>query len=41
MKETGQKEVSLSDSGSCLMRVDSYRLDVCYNIQAFVDALLC
>jgi transposase len=38
MKQTGQKEVSLVDSDSRLMRVDSQRLDVCYNIQTSVDA---
>ena len=34
----GQKEVSLVDPDSRLMRVDSQRLDVCYNIQTSVDA---
>ena len=38
MKATGQKEVSLVDPDSRLMRVDSQRLDVCYNIQTSVDA---
>ncbi len=38
MKATGQKEVSLMDPDSRLMRVDSQRLDVCYNIQTSVDA---
>jgi transposase len=38
MKTTGQKEVSLVDPDSRLMRVDSQRLDVCYNIQTSVDA---
>jgi len=38
MKQTGQKEVSLTDPDSRLMRVDSQRLDVCYNIQTSVDA---
>ena len=38
MKTTGQKEISLVDSDSRLMRVDSQRLDVCYNIQTSVDA---
>jgi hypothetical protein len=37
MKQTGQKEVSLTDPDSRLMRVDSQRLDVCYNIQTSVD----
>ena len=38
MKQTGQKEVSLVDPVSRLMRVDSQRLDVCYNVQTSVDA---
>lgn len=38
MKATGQREVSLVDSDSRLMRVDSQRLEVCYNIQTSVDA---
>ena len=38
MKDTGQKEVSLVDSDSRLMRVDSQRLEVGYNIQTSVDA---
>src|SRR5665648_84286 len=38
MKSTGQKEVSLVDPDSRLMRVDSQRLEVCYNIQTSVDA---
>jgi transposase len=38
MKQTGQKEVSLVDPDSRLMRVDSQRLDVCYNVQTSVDA---
>ena len=38
MKATGQNEVSLVDPDSRLMRVDSQRLDVCYNIQTSVDA---
>ncbi len=38
MEATGQKEVSLVDPDSRLMRVDSQRLDVCYNIQTSVDA---
>jgi transposase len=38
MKATGQKEVSLVDPDSRLMRVDSQRLEVSYNIQASVDA---
>lgn len=39
MKQTGQKEVSLVDPDSRLMRVDSQKLDVCYNVQTSVDAL--
>lgn len=38
MKTTGQKEVSLIDPDSRLMRVDSQKLDVSYNIQTSVDA---
>jgi hypothetical protein len=38
MKATGQKEISLVDPDSRLMRVDSQRLDVCYNIQTSVDS---
>ena len=38
MNKTGQKEVSLVDPDSRLMRVDSQRLDVCYNVQTSVDA---
>ena len=38
MKTAGQKEVSLVDPDSRLMRVDSQRLDVCYNVQTSVDA---
>jgi transposase len=38
MKATGQKEVSLTDPDCRLMRVDSQRLDVCYNVQTSVDA---
>ena len=38
MEKTGQTEVSLVDPDSRLMRVDSQRLDVCYNIQTSVDA---
>src|ERR1700690_956866 len=38
MKATGQKEVSLVDPDSRLMREDSQRLDVCYNIQTSVDS---
>jgi transposase len=38
MKTTGQREVSLVDPDSRLMRVDSQRLEVGYNIQTSVDA---
>src|ERR1035437_7701590 len=38
MKATGQKEVSLVDPDSRLMRVDSQCLEVSYNIQTSVDA---
>ena len=38
MKATGQREISLVDSDSRLMRVDSQRLEVSYNIQTSVDA---
>jgi hypothetical protein len=38
MKQTGQKEVSLVDPDSRLMRVNSQRLEVCYNVQTSVDA---
>ena len=38
MNATGQREVSLVDPDSRLMRVDSQRLEVCYNIQTSVDA---
>ena len=38
MKSTGQSEVSLVDQDSRLMRVDSQRLEVGYNIQTAVDA---
>ena len=38
MKATGQREVSLVDPDSRLMRVDSQRLEVGYNVQASVDA---
>jgi len=38
MRETGQKEVSLTDPDSRLMRVDSQKLDVCYNVESAVDS---
>ncbi len=38
MKATGQKEISLVDPDSRLMRVDCQRLEVGYNIQTSVDA---
>ena len=38
MKATGQREVSLVAPDSRLMRVDSQRLEVGYNVQTSVDA---
>lgn len=38
IKTTGEKEVSLTDPDSRLMRVDSQKLDVCYNVRSAVDA---
>ena len=38
MRETGQREVSLTDPDSRLMRVDSQKLDVCYNVESAVDS---
>ena len=38
LKRSGQKEISLTDPDSRLMRVDSQKLDVCYNVQSAVDA---
>lgn len=38
MKETGQKEVSLTDPESRLMRVNNQNLDVCYNAHTAVDS---
>ncbi len=38
MRETGQNEVSLTDPDSRLMRVDSQKLDVCYNVESAVDS---
>jgi len=38
MRETGQKQVSLTDPDSRLMRVDSRKLDVCYNVESAVDS---
>jgi transposase len=38
MSATGQKEISLVDPDSRLMRVNSQRLEVGYNIQASVDS---
>ena len=38
MKATGQREISLVDPDSRLMRVDNQRLEVGYNIQTSVDA---
>jgi transposase len=38
MKEAGQKEVSLTDPDSRLMKADSQKLDVCYNVESAVDS---
>jgi transposase len=38
MKTTGQKQISLTDPDSRLMRVDRQRFDVCYNVESAVDA---
>ncbi len=38
MGEAGQKEVSLTDPDSRLMRVDSQKLDVCHNVESAVDS---
>jgi len=38
MRETGQKEVSLTDPDSRLMMVGSQKLDVCYNVESAVDS---
>jgi transposase len=38
MKETGQREVSLTDPDSRLMMADSQKLDVCYNAETAVDS---
>jgi len=38
MKETGQKEASLTDPDSRLMKIDSQKLDVCYNVESAVDS---
>jgi len=38
MKETGQREVSLTDPDSRLMKIDSQKLDVCYNAESVVDS---
>ena len=38
MKAIGQKEVSLTDAESRLMRVDSQKLEVGYNVRSAVDA---
>lgn len=38
LKQKGQKEISLTDPESRLMRVDNQKLDVCYNVQSVVDA---
>jgi transposase len=38
MKTTGQKQISLTDPDSRLMRVDRQKFDVCYNIESAVDS---
>ena len=38
MKETGQREVSLTDPDSRLMMAGSQKLDVCYNAESAVDS---
>jgi hypothetical protein len=38
MRETEQKEVSLTDPDSRLMMADSQKLDVCYNVESAVDS---
>jgi hypothetical protein len=38
MRETGQREVSLTDPDSRLMKIDSQKLDVCYNAESSVDS---
>ena len=38
MRETGQKEVSLTDPDSRLMMAGSQKLDVCYNVESAVDS---
>ena len=39
MKQTGQKEVSLTDPESRLMKAGvGSRLDVCYNVESAVDS---
>ena len=38
MRETGQKEVSLTDPDSRLMMADGQKLDVCYNAESAVDS---
>jgi len=38
MKEAGQREASLTDRDSRLMKVDSQKLDVCYNVESAVDS---
>ncbi len=37
MMETGQREVSLTDPDSRLMKADNQKLDVCYNVESAVD----
>jgi transposase len=38
MRETGQKEVSITDPDSRLMMADCQKLDVCYNVESAVDS---
>ena len=38
IRETGQKEVSITDPDSRLMMADSQKLDVCYNVESAVDS---
>jgi len=38
IRKTGQNQVSLTDSESRLMKVDSQKLDVCYNVESAVDS---
>jgi transposase len=38
LKESGEKQKSLTDSDSRLMTTNSQKMDVCYNVQTAVDA---